>query len=301
MKGLVKTCALIILAFCLGITIAFPPDAWAQITFPGASPISAGNVTIQIKPQLFDMADGDRSIVDRNVLIYGASPNLAFTLQANSFVANSLTLNGRNGPRQVTASGLGDTTLEGRYTVFQLDGPGSTLRIAPYAGVVIPTGMDNTNSLISRAGQPGTGAWASRDALTISYQTLDWNAAAEAGYQANSSAANYHFGNTFFADAAYRYRLWPRSLEQEVSGELYSIFEVNFTSTDANQGTNQNIPGTGGKILLMDPGLIYTAKSYSVTLLGLIPAYERLRGSQSHFNYGMVAMFRLSFFTPHHW
>lgn len=276
-------------------------SARAQATFPGAAPVSAGNVTIQIKPELFDRTLGTRSVIDRNVVSYGASPNLAIIMQNNSFVANSVILPDRNGTRQVTASGFGDTTLAARYTVVQVDGPGSTLRIAPYVGAVIPTGMDNTNSFIPRAGQPGTGAWASRDAVTMSYQTLDWNAAAEVGYQANSSAGNYRFGNATFADLAYRYRIWPIKLEKEVSGEIYGVLEANYTSIAANRTSDGNVSGAGGKLLLVDPGVIYTTKSYSFTLLGQLPAYEHLRGSQSHFNYGLIGGFRYSLFTPFHW
>ena len=286
---------------CVGVLFGLVAPARAQITFPGAGPVSAGNVTIQIKPELFDRTEGTRSIVDRNVLIYGASPNLDFVVQNNAFVANTARLVTPSGTKQVTASGFGDTTVESRYTVYQLDGPGSTLRIAPYGGVVIPTGMDNTNSLISRAGQPGTGAWSTRDALTMSYQTLNWSAAAEAGYQANASAANYHFGNTFFADAAYRYLLWPRSLEQEVGGEIFGFVEANYTSARPNREGNQSIAGTGGDLLLLDPGIAYSARAYSFVLLGLFPAYEHIPEAQSHFKYGVLALFRYSLFTPYHW
>ncbi|MDA8252824.1 MAG: transporter [Rhodospirillales bacterium] len=289
------------MAVLLGVLVLLAGPARAQISFPGAAPISAGNVTIYLKPQYTNSTDGVSSTIDRNVVIYGASPDLAFILQNNSFVSNTDTIAGKGGPQRVTANGFGDTVLEGRYTVFQQDGPGSTFRIAPYAGVIMPTGMDNVNGLMPRAGQPGTGAWASRDAVTMSYQTLDWNAAAEAGYQANGAAAGYRFGNTFYADAAFRYRLWPGSLKAVVPAEVYGFVESNYTSTVANRAGGQNVPGTGGQLLLVDPGIIYTARSYSVTLMGFLPAYEQVRNNGSRFNYGVLAMFRYSLFTPHHW
>lgn len=285
----------------LGALVLLAGPARAQISFPGASPISAGNVTIFLKPQSMDGTDGVRSTIEKNVLIYGASPNLAFILQNNSFVANSATIAGKGGAQHITASGFGDTLLEGRYIVYQQDGPGSTFRIAPYVGAVIPTGMDNTNGLMPRAGQPGTGAWATRDALTMSYQTLDWSAAAEAGYQADSAAADYRFGNTFYTDAAFRYRLWPGTLENAVPAEVYGFVESNYTSTVANRAGGQNVPGTGGQLLLLDPGITYTTRLWSVTLMGFLPAFEQVRNNGSRFNYGGLAMFRLSLFTPHHW
>lgn len=267
-----------------------------QISFPGAAPISAGNVTVYLKPQFID-TQGFSSTIDRNVLIYGASPDLAVILQNNTFVSNSVTTGNRGA--QQSATGFGDTVLEGRYTVYRQDGPGSTFRIAPYAGVVIPTGMDNVNPLMPRAGQPGTGAWSTRDAVTMSYQTLDWNAAAETGYQANSVANGYQFGNVLYADAAFRYRLWPGSLESVVPAEIYGFVESNFTSTAANRATGNMVSGSGGQLLLIDPGIIYTTRTYSVTLMGLLPAYEQLNGS--HYNYGILISFRFSLFTHHHW
>ena len=293
--------AIAVTAVFLGLLVLLAGPARAQISFPGAAPISAGNVTIYLKPQSTDSTDGISSTIYRNVVIYGASPNLAFILQNNSFVANSATIAGKHGSQHITANGFGDTVLEGRYTLYQQDGPGSTFRIAPYGGVVIPTGSDNVNSLMPRAGQPGTGAWATRDALTMSYQTLDWNAAAEAGYQVNSSAAGYRFGNTFYADAAVRYRLWPRTLETVVPAEVYGFIESNYTSMMANRASGQNVPGTGGQLLLLDPGIIYTARLYSVTLMGLLPAYEQVHNNSSRFNYGVLASFRFSLFTTHHW
>jgi hypothetical protein len=275
--------------------------ARAQISFPGAAPISAGNVTVYLKPQSFDYTDGVRSTVDRNVLIYGASPNLAFILQNNTFVANAATVATKNGPQQITANGFGDTLLEARYTVYQQDGPGSTFRIAPYFGTSMPTGMDNVNGLMPRAGQPGTGAWATRDAVTMSYQTLDWNAAAETGYQANSDAAGYRFGNTYYADAAFRYRLWPTSLETVVPAEVYGFVESNYTSMTANRASGAKVTGTGGQLWLLDPGIIYTARVYSLTLMGFLPAFQQVRNNGSRVNYGLLAMFRYSLFTPYHW
>ena len=281
--------------------VFFAGPARAQVTFPGATPVSAGNVIIYAEPRFMDLTNGVSNTVDKNIIIYGASPDLAFILQNNSFVFNSATIGGNGRPLQhVTASGFGDTTLEGRYTVYQQDGPGSTFRIAPYAGVIIPTGMDNANSLMPRAGQPGTGAWATRDALTMTYQTLEGAVSAEAGYQANSTAAGYRFGNTFFADAAFRYRLWPLELDTEVSGEVYASLESNYTSTMANSAGGGNVPGTSGQLLLIDPGIIYTTRLYSMNLTAFLPAYENVHGNGTRVNYGVMAAFRYSFFTPLH-
>ena len=291
--------ALILLGAAASLALATP--ARAQLTFPGASPISAGNVIVRTQPEFTQGSDGVRSAFDKNVLIYGASPNLAFIVQNNSIVANSATVGNGAQAHQATAAGFGDTLLEGRYTVFQQDSIGSTFRIAPYIGVSIPTGMDAANSELSRAGQPGSGAWASRDALTASYQTLHWNGGAEVGYQANQNADGYRFGNTFYADAGFHYLLWPANLEGDVPAELYASLEANYTSETANRASGAKVAGTGGQMLLLDPGLIYTRRKYSLSFTALLPAYERVRDNGSRYNFGGILFFRYSLFTDLHW
>ncbi len=275
--------------------------ASAQITFPGASPVSAGNLTVLLKPETVDYTGGASSTVDKNVLIYGASPSLAIIVQNNSFVSNEATITEMGRSHRVIANGFGDTLIQPRYTIFQQDGPGSTFRIAPYIGAVLPTGMDNANSMMPRGGQPGTGTLATRDAMTTSYQTLDWNAAAEVGYQANTAGAGYQVGNTLFADFGFHYRLWPLELGEEVPGELYASIESNYTSSLANRSGGQSIRGTGGQALIMDPGIIYTTRLYSFTLTGFVPAYQQLRDNGNRLNYGLLGAFRYSFFTSNHW
>ncbi len=275
--------------------------AWAQLTFPGASPISAGNVIVRTQPEYTQGSDGVSSALDRNVVIYGASPDLAVIVQNTSLVANSANIVTDGQSHRATAAGFGDTLLETRYTVFQQDGIGSTFRIAPYIGFSLPTGADNANPELSRAGQPGTGAWAARDALTTSFQTLYWNAGAEIGYQTNTEADGYRFGDILFADAGFHYLLWPSDLEGDVRAELYASLESNYTSQVANRAGGQKVPGTGGQLLLVDPGLIYTRRLYSVSFTALLPAYESVRDNASRYTFGAILFFRYSLFTPMHW
>jgi hypothetical protein len=288
-----------LLAGLAALALAVP--ARAQLTFPGASPISAGNVIVRTQPGFTEGTDGVRSVVDKNVLIYGASPDLAFIVQNNSVVANSANVGGGGQAREETALGFGDTLLEGRYTVFRVDGVGSTFRVAPYVGVSIPTGMDNANAALPRAGQPGTGAWASRDALTASWQTLFWNGGAEVGYQTNAAADGYRFGNVFYADLGFHYLLWPSHLEGDVPAELYASLEANYTSQNANRAAGGKVPGTGAQLLLLDPGLIYTRRNYSVSFTALLPAFERLRDGGSRYDFGGILFIRYSLFTALHW
>ncbi len=285
------------LLLALGTAAFLPAPARAQLTFPGASPISSGNIVLRAQPEATEAGGGFSSLFDRNVLIYGASPDLTFLVQNNSIITNSADVGGR----QLSATGFGDTLFQTRYTIFQQDGIGSTLRVAPIIGINVPTGMNAVNSALSPALQPGTGAWGTRDAITASWQTLYWNGGAEAGYQANSDASSYHIGNTVYADVGFHYLLWPSSLEGQVGSELYASLESNYTSSDANASFGRTVGGTGGQLLLIDPGIIWTTTLYSVSFTALLPAYERIAADGGRYNYGVALFFRRSFFTDLHW
>ena len=285
------------LLLALGAITLVAAPARAQLTFPGAAPISAGNVVVRTQPEVTDAGGGFRSLSDRNVLIYGASPDLAFVVQNNSIVSNSAEVGGR----RITATGFGDTLFQTRYTIFQQDGIGSTIRVAPIIGIDIPTGMTDANSALSRGAQPGTGAWGTRDAITTAWQTLYWGGGAEIGYQANSTAGSYHFGNPIYADIGFHYLLWPSTIEGDVGGELYASLEANYSSSPANLSFGQTVGGTGGQLLLVDPGVIWTTALYSVSFTALLPANQRVAANGGHYNYGAALFFRRAFFTDYHW
>lgn len=275
--------------------------ARAQLTFPGASPVSSGNVIIRTQPEVTGGTNSFSGLFDKNVLIYGASPSVALIVQSNTFASTTLPVNVDGNRQRASAAGFGDTLIEARYTVYQQDGVGSTFRIAPYIGFSVPTGMDAANQQLPRGAQPGTGAWASRDALTASWQQLFWNGGAEIGYQTNATAAGYRYGNEFYADAGFHYLLWPRTLEGLVPAELYASIETNYAAVAASRASGRDVQGTAADLWLVDPGLIYTTPRYSMSLNAFLPVYERVSASASRFQYGLELLFRLSLFTEHHW
>jgi hypothetical protein len=290
--------------------------AHAQITFPAASPISAGNIIAREQPSVAESSQGTQNFTAETVVLYGASYNLAFITENASYVSNwTNTVSGGKTTR-LYASGLGDTLEEARYTIFQRDDVGSTFRIAPLIGVSIPTGMDNVNSQAPRDFQPGTGTWGGRGAITLSWQKLYWNFEAEVGYQANAPGAGYQFGNQFFASAGYHFLVWPRDLGTNVQTEVYGSVETNFFDNGRNQflghtastvggqilpNNGQIVPETGGQLWLIDPGIIYSTPLYAVDFTGLLPVLQTYNGHQSRYDYGAELMFRWSFFTSHHW
>jgi hypothetical protein len=63
-----------------------------------------------------------------------------------------------------SASGIGDAQIMARYTLIQREGLGTTLHLAPFAGIAIPTvdhhRVDALEPLPAQL-QPGTGGWSS--------------------------------------------------------------------------------------------------------------------------------------------
>ncbi len=288
-------------AVWLGAALALAAPVRAQMTFPGASPVSAGEIAVRLLPALAEGTQGVQSFNGRTVVQYGATPLLMFQAQGGLPVSNSANVATAGGTQQLSATGLSNTLLGARYTVFVLDEIGSTFRIAPVVNVIVPTGMDNANSQAPRYLQPGTGAWGTRDALTMTWLTLQWVAAAEVGYQANTPGSGYQFGNTFFADAAFHYRVWPAEFGPNEAAEVHVFVETNYTMNGVNRAQGQVVPGTAMSLWLIDPGIMYLAPRFSIALNALLPIEQQAHDGASRFLYGAQMTFRWSFFTPHHW
>jgi hypothetical protein len=81
------------LSFCgavlfLAVILALATPAKAQITFPSASPISAGNIAVRVQPLVTEGTQGAQSVTGEGVVIYGASPNLAIISENDLVVSN---------------------------------------------------------------------------------------------------------------------------------------------------------------------------------------------------------------------
>ncbi len=289
-----------VIALLFVLMLATP--ARAQITFPSAAPISAGNVIVRTQPTATEGSGGVQSLYDENVVLYGASPDLTFILENKSIVSNSADLFARGRVQELNAIGFGDTVLDTRYVVYEQDGIGSTFRIAPYLGIDIPTGMQNTNDLVPRDLQPASGDWGARAALTASWQTLFWNAQALIGYQNYAASGGYQAGGGLLADAAFHYLIWPADLDREVPAEVFASLEANYTLFTPDRFQGENVSGTGGQLLTVDPGILYSRPKWGFALTALLPVLQQTRGiGGARYDYGIEAAFRVNFFTYHHW
>ena len=207
-----------------------------------------------------------------------------------------LTVNGVNQTRGT--SGIGDLTLFGRYTVFKDNIPGRTFRIAPFAGVELPTGEDDATDGLGRlpaSVQAGSGTADPFGGLVATYGTLDFEIDAQASYKINTEANNFEFGDVARFDASLQYRLWPRSLQSGVPGFLYGIFEGNLILKNKNRNDGAKDPNSGGTTLFLLPGLQYVTKRWIVEGGAQIPVVQDLNGTALEKDYIVRFGFRFNF------
>jgi len=96
------------LAAGLMLALLFTLPARAQITFPSASPISAGNLIVHTQPTVTEYSGGLQSFYDENILLNDASPDLAFIFENKSIVSNSGNIISNGKAAAFTAIGFGE-------------------------------------------------------------------------------------------------------------------------------------------------------------------------------------------------
>lgn len=135
----------------------------APITFNTALPVSQGEYIVREQLVLNQSSD-DPSGLDRDrralsivsTLVYGVTPDFAIF---GSVPYTNRRLDTGSGKRN--ASGIGDSRLFGRYTLYAEDFKGGTFRIAPFAGIKIPTGDNSASDSFGKlpmSVQTGTGS-----------------------------------------------------------------------------------------------------------------------------------------------
>ena len=254
---------------------------------------------------VLDQSGDDPSGADRDrtawalvsVLGYGATPDLAL-FGVVPYVDKKLGLTQGGARRERIASGLGDVSVLGRYTAFRRDWPGRTLRIAPFAGLELPTGEDDESDGFGRlpaSVQPGSGSWDPFGGVVLTYQTLNFQIDAQASYKANMEANDFAFGDEARLDGSLQYRLWPHELGRGVPGFLYGVLEANLVHQDENRVGASDDPDSGGLSLFVLPSLQYVTKRWIAEAGVQFPAVQDLNGTALEKDYILQAGFRVNF------
>ncbi len=191
----------------------------APIATNTALPLSADEIIIReqfVMTHSSDYISGTRREVDRfesrTVLGYGATSKLALF-----GVLPIVNVNREFGDVSASEFGLGDAALFARYEVFRSDRPGRTLRIAPYAGVRLPTGRD---------GKTGDGSVDVFAGVIATFASTQWVLDTQLRHELNREADGFERGDSTRLDASFQYRLAPGRVTKDTKGFVFGVLEL---------------------------------------------------------------------------
>lgn len=300
-------CSLFCRSSAIGLIAIFSgtAGAWsAPITFNTALPVAEDEFIARLQ-YILNQSGDDPSGADRDrtawavvsVLGYGVNSDLAlFAVVPYVNKHLELTLDDTRVTRQ--ADGLGDMKLFGRYTLFKNNFKGGSFRIAPFAGIEVPTGKNKIRDGLGRlpaSVQPGSGSWDPFAGVVMTYQTLDFQVDAQVSYKANTAANGFEFGDVTSLDASLQYRLWPGDLSGNVPGFLYGVLEAKLIHKGHNLNNGLEDLNSGGTALSLVPGVQYITRRWIVEASVQLPVFQDLNGTQLENDYVARAGFRFNF------
>jgi len=276
-----------VLCVLLSGSMAWP--AWsAPITFNTALPVAKGEYLFR-EQFIINQSGDDPSNLDRGrtakaavtVLAYGINSDLAvFGVLPYLDKQLKLTAGGNRVSRR--ASGFGDMTVFARYTAYKQNRPGQNFRIAPFAGVKLPTGKDNDRDSLGQlpaSVQLGSGSWDPLIGVVTTYQTLNYQLDGQISYQARNEANNFEAGDVTRLDGSLQYRLWPKTLTGGgTPGFLYGIIEVNWINQQKNRINGFADKNSNGSRLFLSPGIQYVTRRWITEAALQIPVSQDLNG-----------------------
>ncbi len=180
-------------------------------TFVTALPVAKNQGLFRFNAEPGFGPSGYRSLQFPVNFAYGATPNWSLFITANQGI---LSLD-----HNPSTFGAGNTVVFVRNTLFKIDKPRSTFRIAPLAGASLPTGQNRymvNGTLAPGSLQSGSGTVDPYAGVTFGYNNSLFGAAWDATYLHNPAAsAGFTPGSQFDADGEMEIRLFPFHLPEE--------------------------------------------------------------------------------------
>jgi len=268
------------------------PPAAAQITTNTALPVTEGRGIVRVQSKVLRAAGSGP--MNREVTayafpvvgVYGVTPDWS-VFGVLPILDKNLDATIPRGPRagdriERGPTGIGDARLFARYTIWTRNRAGQTQRLAPLAGLEIPTGDDDASDKLGRLPQPlqlGSGSWDPFAGLVFTWQTLQWQVDVSPVYQLNTDANGFEFGDEARLDVASKYRLWVNDRSGGVPGFLYGNLETNLIWQGKHEIQGQGDPNSGGTSWLVAPGLQYITRRVVVEAAVQLPAAQDVNGT----------------------
>jgi len=164
------------------------------------------------------------------------------------------------------ATGLGDVSVLGRYTVYTRHTLDSTTLLAGALGVKLPTGStsqhNNQGEYLDAHLQPGTG---STDLLlgvsanhVMRRYSVSANLLASVTGEGETGDSSHRFGDSLNYDVTGKYRV-SSSLTDQSSNELFFALGVNGEYRRREKLDGDTVPDSGGHTVYLTPGIQYVA------------------------------------------
>jgi hypothetical protein len=285
---------------------ARPSDA-GPITFLTALPVPQSQAVIRAQYVLIRASD-DPTPAERDLTVsalplaiaVGATPRLAI-FGVIPIVNKSMELTAPIGRVTRHTTGVGDSVAFARYTVYAVDAAESTFRVAPFGGFKIPTGDSDESDaigLVPRALQPGSGSWDGIGGAALTFQTKQWELDADVGYRKNTEADSFRFGDEFFTDLSFQYRVWPRLLGAGVPAFLFAVAETNLVAQGRHEIAGAGDADSGGTRWDVDLGLQHVTTGFIVEGIVQIPAVDKPNGAGLRSDFRFTAGVRWNVTLP---
>jgi len=292
-------------AWFLASTVLGTGSAWsAPITFNTALPVAQNEFLVR-EQFIVNRSSDDPGPLNRDrtakaavsVLGYGVNSKLAL-FGVLPYRDNELKVKIAGQRISRSASGFGDFTVFGRYTLVQRDWPGRNFRIAPFAGIKAPTGDDNKRDAMGKlppAAQIGSGSWDPLFGVVGTYQTLDYQIDSQISYQVNTEANNFEAGDVSRLDGSLQVRLWPKTLGGGVPAFVYGVMEASLVYQQKNRISGRSDDDSGGTRLLLTPGIQYVTRRWISEAAVQVPVVQNLNGDALENDYIARVSVRFNF------
>lgn len=263
--------------------------SWAApIATNTALPISRGEIIVREQFMIIHASDrlGDANRhVDRldmrTVLGYGVTSKLAI-FGVLPLVKIDRTL----GDVSTSDSGLGDAALFARYEVIRWDKAGRTFRVAPFAGLGIPTG---------NAGKTGDGSLDVFGGLIATLASTQWVLDSQLRHDLNRESNGFERGDSTRLETSFQYRLSPGKVAQDTGAFVFGVLEISANYYARNRVGGITDPNSGGFLLYLTPGLQYVTRRWIADLGARIPIRSDLNGTALEPDYSILTSIRINF------
>jgi len=191
------------------------------------------------------------SLTNQFELLYGVTPDWAITIAL---------------PYAFDSNGFGRSVLRTKYRFYRKDMKGASRQAALHTGIILPKGNTLNNVTDYFAG------------VSIGYESRRHYFFSSVQYRYNNTSANLERGNVLKYDVAYGIRPW---LLHYLRPDPVFLIEFNGYFMDKNVFNKITIQNSGGSVLSLSPGLLFSYRNIMLKAGLKIPVYNGLNGKQS--------------------